>query len=187
MTLTKEERGIYNVGYYQRNKERFKKYRQNNLEKIAAYDKKYRRDNKEKKLAYEKEYRQNNKEKICACKKKYRQVNGEKIKEYLLVNMKKITAYRKENKQKARDYNIVYNKLHPDVRRLNNKKYRQGLSDCYLKNLLIVQGRRYGWNAENITQELVDLKREQLFMYREINKLKKEVQNGTNRTRSQRA
>ncbi len=145
---------------------------------------------KEHRSDYYKNYRINNKKRLGVYRKKYLLDNSEilriKNKEYRLANIEKITTYQKANKQKACDYNAAYSKLHPEKSGLNNKKYRQNLPDKYIKNLLIVQGKRYGCNAENITQELINLKRSQLLLFREIRDFKREVQNGTNRTRNQR-
>gem|GEM_PF-4555061 len=129
-----------------------------------------------------------NKKKLSTYRKKYRLNNKERIqvqdKEYYVANIGKITAHRKLNGQKARDYCKAYTKLNSERLGLYKKEYRQNLSNAYVKSVLIVQGRRYGSNVENVTQELIDLKRGQLSMYREINKLKKEVRNGANRARN---
>ena len=70
-------------------KEYFKRYREQNKEKIAEYKreyyqenkekiKKYREENKEKLAEYKREYYQENKEKIAGKNKKYREENKEK-------------------------------------------------------------------------------------------------------------
>ncbi|HEA69807.1 hypothetical protein LCGC14_1334730 [marine sediment metagenome] len=146
-----------------------------------VWTKEYRSD-------YSKNYRMANKKKLSTYRKKYRLNNKERIqvqdKEYYVANIGKITAHRKLNGQKARDYCKAYTKLNSERLGLYKKEYRQNLSNAYVKSVLIVQGRRYGSNVENVTQELIDLKRGQLSMYREINKLKKEVRNGANRARN---
>ena len=55
-------------------KEYFKRYREQNKEKIAEYKREYYQENKEK----IKKYREENKEKIAEQKKKYREENKEK-------------------------------------------------------------------------------------------------------------
>jgi hypothetical protein len=55
----------------------YKKYYNNNKEKMKEYQKKYQKENKEK----IKEYREENKEKIKENRKEYREENKEKIKE----------------------------------------------------------------------------------------------------------
>ena len=142
-----------------------------------VWTKEYRSD-------YSKNYRMANKKKLSTYRKKYRLNNKERIqvqdKEYYVANIGKITAHRKLNGQKARDYCKAYAKLNSERLGLYKKEYRQNLSDGYVRHLLAIQCRRYSGNAENITQELINLKRGQLLLSREIGCLKKEVQNGTN-------
>ena len=139
---------------------------------------------KEYRSSYHKNYNFVNREKIAAHRKKWSLDNKRKIrvqdKEYYIANIEKITAYRKLNGQKSRDYCKAYAKLNSERLGLYKKEYRQNLSDGYVRHLLAIQCRRYSGNAENITQELINLKRGQLLLSREIGCLKKEVQNGTN-------
>ena len=96
--------------YYQKNKEKIKKYRQENKEGRREYMRKWRQEHPEKDKKYYqkneekiKKYRQKNKEKISENKKKYYQKNEEKIKKYRQKNEDKIKKYRQENKEKLRE------------------------------------------------------------------------------------
>lgn len=82
-------------------KDYFKKYRQDNKEKLAAHNKDYREANKEKIAAY----RVANKEKAAAYDKAYREANKEKLSAY---SKEKSAKYYKANKEKIAAHNKAY-------------------------------------------------------------------------------
>ena len=126
-----------------------KEYRKNNIEKIKLQAKEKRENNKERISLVNKEFRKNNKEKLAVYKKNYREENKEKIKE-------KDSCYRKmyyiKNKEK-----ILFRT------RLNKKNDRLNLSDSYIKSQLMLTGVK-------IPKELIQLKRVQILIKRELQK-----------------
>ena len=94
----------YNEEHLETQKEYQAIYRQNNAEKIIAYQKKYSQDAKEEIKKTQKEYREKNAEKIKEKKHKYYQDNIEKIalltKEYIKKNKDKTREYQKEYQEK---------------------------------------------------------------------------------------
>ena len=60
---------------------------------------------------------------------------------------------------------------HPDIQRKYHEKYRKNLKEFYILNLLHMK------SSDNIPKEIIELKRNQLKLHRE---LKKQKQNDTN-------
>jgi len=116
--FTNDKKGNHGKAYQCKScfKDYFKKYKQDNKEKIKEYNKeynkKYKQDNKEKIKEYNKEYKQ-----------KYKQDNKEKIKEY---NKEYKQEYKQDNKEKIKEYNKEYYK--------NNKEKLSDLQKIYCKN-----------------------------------------------------
>ena len=143
--------------------EKRREYYAANKEKIAAQGKEYYAANKEKIVARGKEYRQKNKEKIAAQKKEYRQKNKEKSavrnQAYYQKNKEKIAEYRQRNRGKLRAASAARRKnLHPSYVTAKLKRQADYRGD--------------------IPAELIELKTEQLKMFRLI----KEIKNGINGT-----
>ena len=103
--------------YFKENPEYYKKYREENREKVKAQSKKYREENPE----YHKKHYAKNREKLKACFKKYHEENREKVK----VRVKK---YYQENKEKISAYQRRRNREDPILRLLNSM--RCGLWRC---------------------------------------------------------
>lgn len=145
----KEKRKEYQKFYYVKNKERIKKvvkkYAVKNKEKKREYLKKYAVENRERLEKYKKKYAEENREVIREKKRKYAKENREKRKEYL-------KKYVEENREMIREKNA--------------ERWHQGstiLSDPYIRHTLKGQ---FGLSINEITPELIEMKREQLKQYR---------------------
>jgi hypothetical protein len=87
-------------------REREKRYKVANREKILAYGKRYRDANGEKRKAYEKLYRETHREKIAGYRKLYREGNSEKIAAY---NKAYREAHKKDyDPEKIKEYKRKY-------------------------------------------------------------------------------
>ena len=78
--------------------EAYKKYRENNQEKLKEYLKKYNEANQEKLKERKKEYNKKNKDKIKEKQKEYNQANQDKRKEYCEKNKEKINKKQRERR-----------------------------------------------------------------------------------------
>ena len=153
---------IYNKEYCENNKERLKKYQkeycENNKERLKKYQKEYNKEycenNKERLKEKRKEYYENNKEKRKKLNKEYRENNKEKEKEYG-------KEYRENNKEKRKEYR--------ENNKEKEKEYYKGkcknLVDPYIRSRL---GRVEKVPYEEITPEMIELKRLQLQLHRGI-------------------
>ena len=129
-------------GYNGKCKECLKKYRIDNIEKYKISNKKWTIKNKKRLSEYRKEYAKKNKYKIKLQKQKYNKESYEVRRSYVHRNRKKI-----------RDYN---NHLY--------KKDMKFISDRYIKRGLVNQG----FSRKEITKEIIEIKRLQIQIYREI-------------------
>jgi len=89
-----------------------------NRSERCEYYKKYREDNKDK-LKYYKKYREDNKDKLKDYLRKYREKNKDYLRKYREKNRK----YREENKDKLRESGKKYREENKDKIRQRNKKY----------------------------------------------------------------
>ena len=80
-------------------KDYFKKYKQDNKEKIKEYNKEYKQDNKEKIKDYFKKYKQDNKEKIKEYNKEYYSKNKDRL-------IKETSLYSKEKRENDSLYKL---------------------------------------------------------------------------------
>ena len=129
-------------------KARSAKWNAENPEKVKASRAKWHAENREKVKARKAKYRAENAEKEKAYRAKHRVENAEKAKAY-------VAKYRVENAEKVKAYVA---------------KQTAELSPSYVANLLRIP-------VAEIPPELLDLKREQLQLYRLTNKLRKEIRN----------
>ena len=80
-----------NIGYYEKNKEKYREYREKNREKYREYNREYYEKNREK----HREYYEKNKEKSREQSREYKKKNREKIREQ---NREYMREYRKKRK-----------------------------------------------------------------------------------------
>lgn len=132
-------------------KEKSATYRKENKEKIATYSATYYKENKEKKAARRAAYNKENKEKTAALQAACYKKNKEKI-----------VAYREENKEKFTAYRAM---------RINE------ITDSYVIGHIRTYLKRYNIDGQ-VTPEMITLKREQIKIFRELNKLKEVINDG---------
>jgi phage host-nuclease inhibitor protein Gam len=136
---------------------------------FVSYRKAYREANKEKIAECDKAYREANKEKIAECDKAYREANKEKIAErykaYCEANKEKIAergkAYREANREILAARRKEYNKANKEKIDAENKARCENLTDSYVAS-------RIGISVENISKEIIDLKRLLITIKREL-------------------
>jgi hypothetical protein len=121
------------------NKEKQKKYYDNNKERIKERDKKYYKENKEIISIQKKQYKQKNKENITEQRKQYRKENKEYInkygKQYYEKNKGKIKKWHEENKEKRNEYARKYNKQRKQTDSLFKLRNNIGSLICHsMKN-----------------------------------------------------
>lgn len=135
----------YNKTYSEshRGKATYTAYRQKNKERIAAVNRKYYLDNGKEKLTKVKKYAQRNKIKIAAYQKQYR-----------WDRIKQCAEYQKRHYQQYRETALKYNRLRVVT-----------LPGGYIKTKIKEQT---GICHNDITSEMVDLKRMQLKFHREL-------------------
>lgn len=129
MTITKNKR---NKLYYQQNKNKWKAYRENNIEKIREATKNYRERIKHT-IAYREKHKQQtikwqkaNPEKVKITKRLYYQKNKEKI-------LARERMWRKNNPDKCREYKRRYRKKHPQIGwlKLRFETFKRNNFTCY--------------------------------------------------------
>ena len=133
MAMTKEEKREYNRKYYADNSERREYMRKYYAEKLKEHLAKWYVENAEKVKAASAEYRAENPEKIKTSNAKWRKENAEKVK---VARAK----WKRNNPEKTKAYSAKDTAL---------------LSDSYIRRALVVQG----FKNEQITPELIELKR----------------------------
>jgi hypothetical protein len=134
--------------------ERYRKWRAANSEKRWEYNRKWHAANPEKRWEYNRKWRAANPEKIREIRHKWREANTEKEREG-------VRKYRAANHEKVREWVRKYRAANPEKEREKIRKYREKLTDGYLIYLL---------KKHNlpIIPEIIDYKRIQLKLYREI-------------------
>ena len=174
--MTPEELSAYKKKWRAENKadirRKTKIWREENRERLRDEARKYYARNKEKCAATDKIYRENNKDKKAAANKKYSDAH----------------------KDKARVYNIEYRRLHKEEKKVQDKLYRENhiercralhdaryiirrdkVNRSYVASMLKIP-------IKHMSDELYQLKREQIFVKRglvEINKVVKQLREGT--------
>jgi len=93
--------------YYQKNKDRKRKYNreynQKNKDRKRKYNREYNQKNKDRLREYDREYYQKNKDHILEQKREYQQKNKDRLREY-------DREYREKNKEKIADRKSEYNR-----------------------------------------------------------------------------
>jgi len=166
MPWTEEEKREYGRAYYQANKE-----------KAKEYSRKYREVNQE----YYKEYRIKNAETIKAKRKEYDERNKERIRELAKAsavkrfneNPDKIRQARRATKQRLKEKNPkkYLESVRNGVRKAGRKRCSE-MNDSYVAYLLSVSSgsRLY---PTDIPKELIEAKRLQLLIRRELDEKRK--------------
>jgi len=131
---------------------------------------------------YNKEYWAKNKDKFKERGKEYRAKNKDKLKEYRAKNKDKFKEYRAKNKDKLKEYRAKNKDKFKEHRAKNKDKFKEykkegtvKLSNVYVKGML----RTSGIKKHQITPELIELKKQQILLYREIKNIKGDIKNGT--------
>ena len=135
----------------------------------AAYRAKARAENPERLKAYLAKYRAENPEKVKAQYVEYRSKNLERLKvyraKYLAESMEKVRVqqakYRSKNRERLRVYLAKYRAENPEKIKAWTDKPIVNLTDPYVRSLV---------KLPNPPQELIELKRIQLRIHREIYK-----------------
>ena len=120
----------------------------------------YQKEDAEKLKEYRKNYQKENAEKLKEYRKNYRKENPEKLKEYRKNNADKIKKYSENNQARQKE---------------RNAKEISFLDNNYVKKLITAQLKI---ERLKILPETIELKREQLMLFREIKQYKKEISNG---------
>jgi uncharacterized membrane protein len=127
------------------------------LEKKNKCTKAWHKANKEKRKVYEKAYREANKEKEKAYREAHKDNKKGYNKAYREVNKKNSKAYKEANKERIKEY---------------AKKACENLTDYYVINRLC---QKTSLNRLAIPQELIELKRQQLFISRATKEISHEL------------
>jgi hypothetical protein len=141
-----------NAAYREKNPEKVrescKRYKNGNPDKVRESHKRYHKENRDKEMEYQRKWRQKNPDKVRQQSKRRYEKNPDKARE-------KSKKYREKNLEKCIE---------------KNKRYRDELADLYVI-CQIKQGS--GLTASEIPQELIELKRVQLQITRELRESKK--------------
>lgn len=135
--ISKEEKKEYSLEYNKKyrvnNKDKIKKYIQENSDHIAQLQKEYRVKNSENIKLYKKEYYQKKKDELKEKSNNYYQENKEQVlertKQYYQNNKDKIAQYNKEwrekNKEKTKEYREKHKEKYQAYQKDYNKEYRE--------------------------------------------------------------
>ena len=146
---------------------RDKKYREAHPEKVRAAarasSERYRKANKTKVSEYMNRYSSANKEKVSERKKIHRNVNRER-------DSRAQAARRASNKEKVSEYMRRYRSANKEKLLDASRSARSALTDTYISNFLVFAT---GVPRAHITDQLINLKRDQLTMRRLARQLRK--------------
>lgn len=142
--------------YYDKNREKQKNYSltyyEQNKKHILERTRGYYLNNPNKFKEYQKEYLKNNLDKVTNRNKNYREKNIEKFK---ILD----AEYRKKNKERLKRQQKEWRELNKDEiknkKKLDHQYNCNNLTDFYVKSTLV----RIGFNRNEITPELIELKR----------------------------
>ena len=120
--------GILTLEEQNKERNRGKKYREKNREKINAQKREHYRKNKERISQEQKDYYEQNKQEVLDRNKQYRDANKDKIaetsKKYVAENKDRIAAYKKEWKEKNRDHVNAWTRKRDKERRKTDINYK---------------------------------------------------------------
>jgi len=153
------------------NKEAANAWREANPEKVKAATKAWYEANPEKAKARSKAWREANPERVKAATKAWRKANPEKAKArskaWRKANPEKAKAmskaWREANPEKAKAMSKAWREANPERLKAIRKAYVNRLTDAYVAGLLAI-------NRDQCPQELIELKRINVLITREIRK-----------------
>jgi len=169
-TRTDEERRAYQRAYYQANKERItaltKKWQQENKERMREIVRKWQINNPERLKELRRRHYENNREHVLALTKAGRDrrfaENPEKVREARRARVAKEFAKDPEKYiQRRREYI-----------RVSGKRRTEEIRDGYVAHLL-AKSTGFRLQAEDLPKELIEAKRLQLLIRRELNEERK--------------
>jgi hypothetical protein len=158
-----------------------KKYREDNPDKIKEYSKKYYEENADKLKEVNKKYREDNPDKIKEKTKKYYEENADKVKKYNEANADKIKKWRNDNINKIRENQRIFRKENPDKCKGYAKKYYDRnvdkIRERHKKNhedSKCEHNKKVGYcKICNLNLYLVNLQRTHIFFCLKVSTLKK--------------
>jgi hypothetical protein len=157
---------------------RQKAYYQKNREKILTQMRAWQAANSEYMKEQAKKWQQNNKERVIEYRKKYYEENSERLKQRskewvkkaFEENPDKIRAERRRRKKEAKAKDPErYNMMTSKWNRKTGKAVVSELRDCYIKQLLCKHPVVKRLSAKDIPQEMVEAKRLEIKIRRELN------------------
>ena len=169
-TKTLEEKRAYQRAYYQANKERCKelckKWTQNNKERMREIVRDWQANNPERYKELRQQYRDKNKEKI-------REYAKEGAKRRFAENPEKVREARKalRARQMAKDPDKYLENRRRYIR-VSGKRRTEEIRDGYVAHLL-AKSTGFRLQAEDLPKELIEAKRLQLLIRRELNEERK--------------
>ena len=127
----------------------------------------WKKNNPERRKELNKKYYDNNKEKIL--KRKQKQYKKDKQKANFIDNKNKISReYYHKNKEKIIKRTTAYRKENNDKNNERSRNYIHTLADNYVKRRLVI----CGIPNNQITQEMIELKRATILLKREAKNVK---------------
>jgi hypothetical protein len=176
---------IYKKKEYYENHElklqKAREYRDNNKEIIKKGSQRYKAKNREKIAALEREWRKNNPKKSRERSQRYRDSHPNCKKEYYAKNrsmlIKKTMEWQKENKERyyerVRKWKLKNWDKYIQGERVRSTKARENLSDSYVVAVLRSKNGTGELRMKDVPTELIEAKRMQLLIKREVKKLNK--------------
>jgi hypothetical protein len=157
---------IKNINYYRKKMlenpkygaERKRIYNKKNKDKVRKWRKNFRENNPEKVKKWHAEWRKKNRDKLREYYRNWEKNNPEKSKKYYENNEEKIKLWKKKHYQENRSNILKCN-------RELQKSHRDNLDDVYIKSRLRGD---ISIKSKDIPQELIELKRIQLKIYRYV-------------------
>lgn len=164
---TDEERRAYQRAYCQANKER-----------VTASTKKWQEENKERVRELVKAWQKNNPKRYEELRQQYRDRNKEKIREYAKQGARRRFAENPEKVREARRARVAkefakdpekYIQRRREYIRVSGKRRTEEIRDGYVAHLL-AKSTGFRLKTEDLPKELIEAKRLQLMIKRELDK-----------------
>lgn len=159
-------------------KQKNKEYREKNKEKLNLCNRRYKEKNREKLRLAEREWRKNNPELSRERSRRYREAHPNYKKEYYAKNksklIKKVIEWQKENKERyikrVKEWKMKNYNAWLQNERERHKTKVENLTDDYVVKLLKGKGKLL---VKDVPKELIEAKRLQILIQREIKNLNK--------------